>query len=233
MAAQLGFGPPTLARELAGDRQVDRTAGLCRTALAGEREQRREQLREALRLALRGLQLALEIRVVGPERGRLQPQPQAGERRAQLVGRIGDELALRLEHAPEPVGHVVEGSRDLALLRRAGRVRAGGEIAAAEPAGRGRKTPQRPRQRAREQPRERETERQRGGGDARDREPVAPDARVDRRCVARHAHGANAPALVHHGHGGVEELLVQRAAPPRPCSTVPTASTAAISGRSP
>jgi hypothetical protein len=42
---------------------------------------------------------------------------------------VGDELALRREHGPEPLGHVVERRRDLALFLGAGHLGSGPEVA--------------------------------------------------------------------------------------------------------
>ena len=150
-------------------------------ALSSEREQRREQLRETLRLALGSRDVALELRVVRAERCRLEPQPQPGERRPQLVRRVGDELALRVEHAIEPPGHVVEGGGDLRLLRRAGHLGACGRgrrirRAGRSPRARGAVGPASPRAATRGPgPSVERRRRDRGDGEA-----VAADARVDR-----------------------------------------------------
>ena len=55
----------------------------------------------------------------GPVGGRgrlLQPQAQPGQRRAQLVRGVGDEVALRVDHPLHAPGHLVERGADLALL---------------------------------------------------------------------------------------------------------------------
>ena len=46
----------------------------------------------------------------------LEPQPQAGERRAQLVRGVGHEVALAGDEPLQPRRHVVEGAREAALL---------------------------------------------------------------------------------------------------------------------
>ena len=63
-------------------------------AFAREREQIRDGAREALGLALAGLEVAAQRLVLGLQPGRLEAQPQAGERRAQLLRGVGDEVAL-------------------------------------------------------------------------------------------------------------------------------------------
>ena len=67
--------------------------------------QRRVQLVPAARRCARGLRL-------------LEAQPQAGQRGAQLVRRVGHEAPLGAERAGEPVGHLVERARERALLAR-------------------------------------------------------------------------------------------------------------------
>ena len=55
----------------------------------------------------------------GPEAerlGLLQPQPQPGQRRPQLMRGVGDEVALRAEQPRDPVGHLVERAGERALL---------------------------------------------------------------------------------------------------------------------
>ena len=58
---------------------------------------------------------SISSRVAGGAR-LLEPQPQAGERRAQLVRGVGDELALAVDEALEPRAHLVERAREALLL---------------------------------------------------------------------------------------------------------------------
>ena len=62
---------------------------------AGQGEQLGEEPGEPLGLVLGGGQLALDLGVAALERRRLEPQPQARQRRAQLVRGVRDEVALR------------------------------------------------------------------------------------------------------------------------------------------
>ena len=66
----------------------------------------------------------------------LQPQPQARQRRAQLVRGVGDELALRGQQRREPLGHLVERARELLLLGAALDPRAHAQVAARDALGR-------------------------------------------------------------------------------------------------
>ena len=154
-------------------------------------------------------------RVVGLHAGRLEPEPQSGQRRPQLVRRVADELALRLERLAEPLGHLVEGDRDLLLLAGAGHLGAGVELTVLDAARGSRERAQRPRERAGEHPGETEPERERREPDADDHEHVAPHALGDGRVALRHPHGADRPALVEDRHSRVEQLLADGLALPR------------------
>ena len=121
------------------------------------------------------------------------------KRRPQLVGRVADELALCLERLAEPVGHLVEGDRDLLLLparrsprraRRAHRPRPGAPFSPA-PAGdarASRRAPRRARDRAPAPPVRRRRPRARCGAPVRRRprcsaspaqpRPVRPWSRI-------------------------------------------------------
>ncbi len=68
--------------------------------------------------------------------GRLfQTQPQPRKWRAQLVRRVGHEVALRVDHPLHAPGHLVEGGADLALLARALHGHAHREVALAGASG--------------------------------------------------------------------------------------------------
>ena len=143
--------------------------------------------------------------------GGLQPQAQPRERCAQLMGGVGDEVALGGERAPEPVGHVVEGVRDLAVL---------GARPSAWRARRGRRPrrravrvrPRSGRDREPASPREDQPERERGDAEAEERERVAADLVVDRVDGLRDPHRAGRATRVDDRHGGEEQVLVERVA---------------------
>ena len=147
-------GDPALERGLARGGEGERRDRGRPLALAREREQVRHGAREALGLALARLEVAAERVVLGLQARGLEPQAQAGERRAELVGGVGDEVALRGHRAAQAVGHVVEGVGDLAVLAGAGLLGARVEIARLDAPGGGGQAAQRPRQVAREQPRD-------------------------------------------------------------------------------
>ena len=168
-----------------------------------------EQPGEPLGLVLGGGELALDLGVAALQRRRLEPQPQAGERRAQLVRRVRHELALAAQRARQPAGHVVERGGHLALLGRALDARARVEIAAGDaPRGAG-EAAQRLRERAGEQPGHDQAEQQRHA-------PTPTSAITSLRTSALTASTLwvtrTAPAarpLTDHRHGGEEEVLVE------------------------
>ena len=81
---------------------------------------------------------------------RLQPQPQPGQRRAQLVRRVGDELPLRAHEPLQALGHDVERARRASAARRCPRPRRARRQVALGDAPRGRvEAAQRPRDRRR------------------------------------------------------------------------------------
>jgi hypothetical protein len=69
-------------------------------AATGEREQGVEEIRQALDLGLRKPELVLNGRIVRLDLGGLEPQPQPGQRRSQLMRCVADELALCLDRLP-------------------------------------------------------------------------------------------------------------------------------------
>ena len=210
-AVLLRGGRPALVGPLGRARERDRPRRRRLVALARERQQRGQQPREPLDLELGRLELRLGVAARLGAR-RLEPQAQPGQRRAQLVRGVGDELALCREHGPEPLGHVVEGRRDLALLRRAGHLGARLEVAALDPPRRGGEVAQRPRERARQEPGERQPEDEREGADRDQREHAAADAVVHRGEILRDAHRADDAAVVRHRHRRVEQVLAERVA---------------------
>ena len=229
--SHLRLRAPALARRLDRRREVDHRRPL-RRALAGECEEAGQELRQALRLVLRRREFALELRVVGLRRGRLEPQAEAREGRAELVRRVPDELALRLEHPLEASGHVVEGGGHLLLLLRPHDLGAGGEVAFPETVRRAGEGAERRGQRACEEPGERESERERGHGDRPHGDAIAADPRVDGACAPGDADGSDASPVPHDRDRRVQQSPPSVSLERRPCSTSPSASTAAISGRS-
>ena len=100
------------ARELG---QVELLAGRVALARARQDQQLVDGLRQPVDLAQRRVDL---VRGVGGHAGRarlLEPQPQARERRAQLVRRVGDELALR--RAARPASRAVISLNEFASDR--------------------------------------------------------------------------------------------------------------------
>ncbi len=156
------------------------------------------------------MQLALQVGVVGLEAGRLKPQPQAGERRPELMRSVRDEVPLRGHRLGQALGHVVERDRNLALLARADGRGAGVELAALDPARGVRQRPQRSRERAGQDPRQRQPERECDDTDADEDEDVAAHPVADRLDALRHPDGADPPPVVDHGHGREQELLAER-----------------------
>ena len=185
------------------------TAGL---SLPGEHEQRVQQAREPVDLLLRGGELALELGAVGLRGRGLEPQPEPGQRRPQLVRRVRDELALGREHGADPLGHVVEGDRHLALLRRAGHLGPRFEVAFLDPSGRRGELAQRPRERVGEEPREHEPEAERRGADRGEGEHAAADAVVHGADALRDADRSGDPTRVGHRNRAVQEVLAERVA---------------------
>jgi hypothetical protein len=212
-AAAAGSLGPALLRLLDSGAERHRCARGRPIALPGQCQQRRQELREALDLLLGRLELLAELRAC-LQRRRLEPQPQAGQRRSQLMRGVGDELPLRLEHLPQPLGHVVERVRDLAVLGGALGLGPRLQIAGLD-ATRGRREPlERPGQRPGEKPGEREAEHERDQPDADQAEHVAADPAIDRLDVLGHAHGADPVVALDDRDGREEQRLAERLAEP-------------------
>ena len=163
----------------------------------------------------------------------LEPQAQRRQRRAQLVRRVGDELALRAEELLELRHRLVEDARRASAPPAGpsslGRARV--EVARADGRRRALEAPQRPRDEARERrrrraPRRRARRRDRGEH----RASSGGSARRPRRRV-RDAHGAVDDAARGDRHGDVEEVRAERARVPRAGRRRCPRSAAAISGR--
>ena len=119
VARALRDGFELLDEELGDPRQVD---GLALDAEAagvepGEVEQLSGELRQPLDLlahAAEELLLRGVVQVLVDEE--LEVTAEREERRAELVGGVGDELAARMLEAGEALPHAVEGARELAEL---------------------------------------------------------------------------------------------------------------------
>jgi hypothetical protein len=93
-------------------------------ALVGPRDQQQVvgESREPLRLLCRGAERLLELLSwPRPAQRELELRLQQGERRSQLVARVGDEAALVLDRSVEALEHVVERGREARDLVPAGR----------------------------------------------------------------------------------------------------------------
>ena len=99
-------------------REVERLPGLDAAFAGGERQQRVDQpllLAGELQRLLAGRAQGLGVGVRVGER-HLQQRALAGERGAQLMGGVGDELALGLERRLQPSEQVVERATELGEL---------------------------------------------------------------------------------------------------------------------
>ena len=151
----------------------------------------------------------------------LEAQPEPGQRGAELVRRVGDEFALRLQRKGEPkIRHGVEGARDLCSRTSPPRLRAlrdrprrrGGpwlrDVPAAAPA-----SPPRTRRRQ---------GRTRARRHANEGVLIAADFPIERGHALGHAHGAGGGAAgLDDRHRGVEQLLVERLGAPAACTVRP------------
>ena len=64
--------------------------------------------------------------------GEVERDADPGERRAQLVRHVGEQLPLGPHQVPDALGHLVEGDGDVAQLVVAPQIRASGELAGAQ-----------------------------------------------------------------------------------------------------
>ena len=99
-----------LDRAPRGGEQVGGGVRRPRRARLAQDQQLRDHARQSIHLLQRALDL-LDGRPVGGRRRLLEPQPQPGQRRAQLVRRVGDEVALRVDHPLHARRHLVERAR--------------------------------------------------------------------------------------------------------------------------
>ena len=137
-------------------------------------------------------------------------QPQAGQRRAELVRGVGDELGLRAQRAGEPLGHDVERAGERPLLAAALDPRAGVEVAGRDPVGGGAELLDRARDPTREQERGEQRHEQHAETDGDDPHGGAPDGVVDGVDALRQAHRAHDAPGDEHRPGGGEDVLVER-----------------------
>jgi hypothetical protein len=79
--------------------RIDLSAGASSSPACGQDQQLGDHRREPVHLAQAGLELLARVGIGRGRQRLLQPQPQAGQRGAELVRGIGDELALGL-HEP-------------------------------------------------------------------------------------------------------------------------------------
>ena len=211
-AASLLLGPaaPARLRRAGGLGQVDRRARRSGRVGRGQREQVRDEPCQSQRLGLGGGQVLPHLGVGVGHVGRLDAQAKPRQRRAQLMRRVGHELALRVEGVREPVGHGVECACDILLLRRPLDGCARFEIAPADAPGGRCQVPQRPCQRAGHEPGDGEPERERQGADAHERVLIPADFPVECGHALGDPHGSGRTALLDDRYGRVEQLLVER-----------------------
>ena len=156
LAALGGRVRPPLGGALRGGAEV--LVRPWKLALAGtaEDEQLLENVGEPVDLGHPGVELGDGGACGRHQRARLlEAQAQAGERRAQLVRRVGHEVLLAAQEPGHPAGHLVEGPRERALLGAALDRRARLEVAGRHPARRLVEAAHRARDRARDdQPRD-------------------------------------------------------------------------------
>ena len=212
MPGRLGARQPALVRCLRHGPQRDGAADDGPVAPAREREERVEEIRQPLDLGLRKPELVLHGRIVRLDPGSLESQTQPGQRRSELMRGVADELALCLDRLLEPLGHVVEGDRDLTLLARAGDVGPRVELAVLDAPRRAGERAQRPGERAGDHPGDRETERECDEPDADHDEHVPAHPGADRIDALGDADGSSAEDR----DGGVQEVAAERVAVPRP-----------------
>jgi hypothetical protein len=213
---ELGLVAPAVGGALGHRAERDRGRGRSGLAVLGQAQEVREQLGQSLGLELAGHEVALEVGVLGAQARRLQAQAQPGPRGAQLVGSVGHEVALGVERAHEPVGHVVEGVGDFDLLGGAGRRGPRVQVAGGDLPRRARQAAQRARQRAGDGPREAQPERQHGGAEGEQGDDIAAHLVVDGLDALGQAHRAGRPAGVDDGDRRIEQIGLEGVAVARP-----------------
>ena len=207
LLAILGNRAPAVGRSVGLLREVGRGHRAGRDAGACEHQQVGHEVAHPVDLAQRELRLGIGRRA---GRERLEPEPEPRERRAHLVRRVRDELALGVEERPSarpPCGSA----------RRRPPATSGGPAASAraarspcpEPLRGARERVQRPRERRRQAPCDGEADdrdHRRHGGD---RLPAPPHAGVDRGHRLGEAHRPDHLPVGEHGRGHHEQVAAQ------------------------
>jgi len=121
------------------------------------------------------------------------------------MGGVGDELPLGVEHLSQPLGHVVERVRDLAVLARPLRLGARLQVAGLDAPRRRSKVLERARERPGQHPREGEPQDEGDQADADQAEDVAANPPIDRLDALRNPHRADAILAAHDRHSRVEQ----------------------------
>ena len=188
---------PALDRAPRRGAEVEPLAGQFVLAGAAEDQQLVDDQREAVDLAHRRLDVGRR-RVVATElfAERLEPQPQSGQRRPQLMGGVGDEVLLHPQQPLHPAGHLVEGEGQRALLAAALDGDGGVEVAAGNLAGDAVEAANRARDLGRDQAAGDQAEDEDDEGEAADVEDRGTDRAVDRVDALGDPHRAGNPALL-------------------------------------
>ena len=206
--------PSAGARRATASREVDLLARPLALAGPAEHQQVVDRVRHAVELVdarRRGAAARPSRSAVAPASSSRSRRP--GQRRAQLMRRVGDELGLGPQRARQPLGHEVERARERALLPAALHRRARVEVARGDPVGRRAEPLDRPGDPACEQ----ERGEQRGEQHREHRRPRcrrrAAHGVVDRVDALRQPHGADDAPAGEHRRGGGEDLRVERLRP--------------------
>ena len=166
-----------------------------------------DDLREPVDLGIGRFELVSRVGAARLVQRRLQPELHPGERRAQLMRCVRDELALRPHRAFQSLGHLVERTRHLVHLGRAlDRADAHREIAVAEIVRRDRQLLQRPGERSGKSVREHETCEQACGPHEGEAGPRTPGCGRDLLRVTRQPDSAHDP-FVDDRRGGVHVVV--------------------------
>jgi len=196
------------ARRQLGQREP--LAGGRALAGAAELEQLVDHQREPVELLERGVELLVDRRLAALAPRRLDAQPQPRQRRAQLVRRVGDEVALRAHQPLEPRGHVVERAGERLLLGASLDRRAGAELALGDPAGGAVEPAYRARDLARHDRAGEQPEAEHEQADQREPDPGAAHGAIDRFDALRDAHRAGGSTAAKYRHRRDQQRLAER-----------------------
>ena len=208
----LGEGSPALGarREERADLEPATSHRLGPAVGAGQHEQAVDEAGQPLGLRDGVLEVGGGV-AVGFGLEVLEPQPQPGQRRAELVGRIGDEGLLAPHEVLQPGRGAVEGLGQRAHLRRAaGLGDATGQVAFADVAGGLLDLPEGARDGAGDDHADAGHHDERHEGHTGQPQPVAAAAVVDLAGRVGHPHGPPHEPSGGHGHGGVHEIGAER-----------------------